>query len=120
MSTLTAAVAALLLGTGLLAAEVWEAKPFLQWTDKEAEKVMTDSPWAVTIGVALPPPLPRESGAPNAQGGGRGDDGFGAAPRRIQMQLAWRSALPAAAGVRPQPGRPRRHAVGGAAAVSRA
>jgi len=53
---LTAAAAALLLGTGLSAAAVWEAKPFLQWTDKEAEKVMTDSPWAVTIGVALPPP----------------------------------------------------------------
>lgn len=87
-------VVALLLGTGLLAAEVWETKPFLQWTDREAEKVLADSPWAVTIGVALPPPLPRESGAANAQGGGRGDDGFGAAPRRIQMQLAWRSALP--------------------------
>src|SRR5688500_13617773 len=28
------------------AAGVWDAKPFAQWTDKELEKVLTDSPWA--------------------------------------------------------------------------
>jgi hypothetical protein len=93
---LTATLSLLLLSSAVLAAaEFWETKPFLQWTDKEVNKLLTDSPWAVTIGVALPPALPRESEAPNAQGGGRGGgDGFGAAPRRIQMQLSWRSALP--------------------------
>jgi hypothetical protein len=28
------------------AAGVWDTKPFTQWTDKELEKVLTDSPWA--------------------------------------------------------------------------
>jgi hypothetical protein len=28
------------------AADVWDAKPFTQWSDKELEKVLTDSPWA--------------------------------------------------------------------------
>jgi hypothetical protein len=92
---LIATVGFSLLFSGMLtAAEFWETKPFLTWSDKEAEKVMTDSPWAVTVGVALPPPLPRESGA-GAQGGRGGDDtGFGPVPRRIQLQIAWRSALP--------------------------
>jgi hypothetical protein len=97
MRTFLAATATLLLiGTAAgAAAEFWETRPFLQWTDKEAQKVMTDSPWAVLMAAALPPPLPREGGAPNAQGGGRGgDDGFGAGPRRVQMQIVWRSALP--------------------------
>lgn len=30
----------------LVAANVWEAKPFHTWTDKELQKVLTDSPWA--------------------------------------------------------------------------
>lgn len=30
----------------LSAAEAWETKPFAQWTDKELEKVLNDSPWA--------------------------------------------------------------------------
>ncbi len=28
------------------AAEVWDTKPYAQWSDKEVEKVLTDSPWA--------------------------------------------------------------------------
>ena len=28
------------------AANVWEEKPFTQWTDKDVEKVTTESPWA--------------------------------------------------------------------------
>ena len=28
------------------AAELWDTKPFTQWTDKEIDKVLTDSPWA--------------------------------------------------------------------------
>ena len=30
----------------LSAAEVWDTKPYAQWTDKEVDKVLTDSPWA--------------------------------------------------------------------------
>src|SRR5688572_6167743 len=32
--------------TAATAAGVWDTKPFAQWTDKELEKVLTDSPWA--------------------------------------------------------------------------
>ena len=32
--------------TSLMAADVWESKPFHTWTDKELAKVLTDSPWA--------------------------------------------------------------------------
>ncbi len=34
------------LATTLMAADVWESKPFHTWTDKELTKVLTDSPWA--------------------------------------------------------------------------
>ena len=40
-------VAGCVLGCAMLsAAGVWETKPYAQWTDKEVEKVLTDSPWA--------------------------------------------------------------------------
>jgi hypothetical protein len=29
-----------------VAADVWETRPYTEWSDKDAEKVMTDSPWA--------------------------------------------------------------------------
>jgi hypothetical protein len=32
--------------TSLMAANVWESKPFHTWTDKELAKVLSDSPWA--------------------------------------------------------------------------
>jgi len=31
---------------GLTASGVWDTKPFTEWTDKETETVLTDSPWA--------------------------------------------------------------------------
>lgn len=80
---------------GLAAAEFWETKPFLEWSDKEAEKLMTGSPWAAVIGTALPPPLPVASDGGGGGGRGGGDDNsFGPGPRRIQVGLSWRSALP--------------------------
>ena len=30
----------------LSAAAVWEEKPFMQWSDKDIDKLLTDSPWA--------------------------------------------------------------------------
>ena len=47
MRTLRFTVAAwVLTWTAAAAAGVWDTKPFTQWTDKELEKVLTDSPWA--------------------------------------------------------------------------
>ena len=36
----------LAISVAVSAANVWEEKPFTQWTDKDVEKVTTDSPWA--------------------------------------------------------------------------
>jgi len=79
------------------AADVWETKPFLEWSEKEAEKVLADSPWAALISVALPPRLPQPSadtGGGGGRGGGGGAEGFGPGPARIRVTISWRSALP--------------------------
>jgi hypothetical protein len=83
-------------GAAVLTADFWMEKPFLEWSDKDVEKMMTGSPWAATVGVALPPPPPRPTDdAGGGRGGGRGGgDGFGADPRRVRVTVTWRSALP--------------------------
>jgi hypothetical protein len=67
----------------LWAAEVWQAKPFTEWSDKDIAKIMTDSPWAKKVSVTLPGfgggPA---AGAPGGgggggRGGGRGGGGGG-------------------------------------------
>lgn len=86
----------LLAAAGVSAADFWTEKPFLQWSDKDTEKMMSGSPWAVVMSVALPPNLPVPSGdVGGGRGGGRGgDDSFGPGPRRIRLTISWRSALP--------------------------
>ena len=42
--TVVAAWAAMVLVAS--AADVWETKPFTEWSDKEVEKLLIDSPWA--------------------------------------------------------------------------
>jgi hypothetical protein len=83
------------------AADFWIEKPFLEWSDRDAEKLMTGSPWAAIVSVALPPTLPVPvDGGGGGRGGGRGGDGgdggdgFGPGPRRIRLTISWRSALP--------------------------
>ncbi|MGJ5813469.1 hypothetical protein [Paludibaculum fermentans] len=54
----------LLTGAALLfAADFWEKKPYTEWTEKEARRVLTDSPWARNANVTF--------------GGGVGDTGEG-------------------------------------------
>lgn len=68
----------------LWAADFWKSKPYTDWSQKEVQKIITDSPWAKKISV----PLGRSGGpaAPNieaegpATSGGRGGRGGGAAP----------------------------------------
>lgn len=75
----------------LPAADFW-TKPFVEWSDKEAEKMVTESPWAVIVSVALPPnlPVPSDGGG----GGGGGGESFGPGPARPLITISWRSALP--------------------------
>jgi hypothetical protein len=76
------------------AADFWIEKPFLEWSNGEAEKMTTDSPWAVVVAVALPPNLPVPSDGGGRGGGGGGGQGFGPDPTRIRIAISWRSALP--------------------------
>ena len=47
MRTVWTMIAGCVLGCAVLsAADVWDTKPYAQWTDKEVEKILTDSPWA--------------------------------------------------------------------------
>ena len=86
-------------GAALAAAEFWESKPFLQWSDKEVEKVLTDSPWTALVAIPLPNRGPVPSGDTGGEGGGRGGGGrgggdFGPAAQRVRLTISWRSARP--------------------------
>ena len=100
-----------LMGVGLAAAEFWETKPFLMWSDKEAERMITDSPWAQKLFVVVPSsPQPEDSGTGRLNtggggggdggggggggGGGRGGGGGGGGGGQLRLTITWRSALP--------------------------
>ena len=87
----------------VLAADFWDEKEFTDWSDRDVQRMMTNSPWAKRITVVFPRP-PRETiddRAPTARlgagGGGRGARGgfgeFGAAAQS-RLVVQWRSALP--------------------------
>ncbi len=62
---------------GLAAAGVWDTKPFTEWTDKETQEVLTDSPWA------------GKGSLTNARAGGSA----GQVPD-WKLCVTWRTALP--------------------------
>jgi hypothetical protein len=53
----------------LWAADFWQTKPFTSWDQKEAQKLLTDSPWARRVSISLP------GGPQNGGGGGGGKRG---------------------------------------------
>jgi hypothetical protein len=83
--------------TAVAAVDFWNAKPYTEWSPKEVETILSDSPWARKISVVVPIP-PRETIDAGGRGG-RGDDGGGGrgfpvpAPQ-LKMTITWRSALP--------------------------
>lgn len=86
---------------GLAAASFWDAKAYTEWSSKEVEQMLGDSPWAQKISVVVPVP-PRGSGDVDArgrggddEGGGRGGrGGFPVPPPQLKLVITWRSALP--------------------------
>lgn len=79
------------------ATDFWETKPFLDWSDKEVEKLLNDSPWAAIIAVPLPNtgPVPSIESSGGGRGGGEGrGESFGPGPRRVKITISWRSAIP--------------------------
>jgi hypothetical protein len=48
-----ASAALFLSALALCAADVWVAKPYTAWSDKDIRKIMTDSPWSRRVSVTL-------------------------------------------------------------------
>ncbi|HEY7336021.1 MAG TPA: hypothetical protein VH639_14125 [Bryobacteraceae bacterium] len=61
----------------LWAADFWQAKPFTSWDQKEVQKILTDSPWARKLTVAMPGFGGGGGGNPGGGGGGGGKGGRG-------------------------------------------
>ena len=82
----------------LVAADFWDEKDFTTWSDKEVEKMLTDSPWSreVTIVLGGPRPSRIQGGFPGGGGGGRGRGGaeFANSVRRATVTVSWIRALP--------------------------
>ena len=92
----------------LTGADFWDEKEFTDWSDRDVQRLMTNSPWAKRITVVFPRPprtaindrTPVAGGIGGGRGGGgRGGRGFGAADgfgpaRQSRLVVQWRSALP--------------------------
>ena len=92
----------ILAGAAIAAADFWDEKAFTTWSDKEVEKMLSDSPWARTFTIAIRAPL-RGGGGDGGLGGGgggrggggrRGDPFLTSTPRRMRLTVMWRNALP--------------------------
>ena len=90
----------------LVAADFWEEKDFTTWSDKEVEKMLTDSPWSREVRIVLSGPVaegnsrmrvsapgPNGPGGFGGGGGGRGG-GFNRPVRRAEVTVSWIAALP--------------------------
>ncbi len=84
----------LLACAALAAADFWEEKDFTTWSDKEAAKMLTDSPWAkkavVMLGGLNPEAPAGFQGGAVPECGGAQFQGI----RRFDVTVAWSSALP--------------------------
>ena len=92
----------------VLAADFWDEKEFTDWSDRDVQRMMTNSPWAKRITVVFPraPQTALNDRTPVAGGigggrggGGGGGRGFGGADgfgptRQSRLIVQWRSALP--------------------------
>ena len=78
----------------LWAAGFWEKKKFSDWSDKEVEKILKDSPWAHTVDI------PMGGGGGGGRGGGGGGDDFGGGGGggggvpTMSLVVRWQTALP--------------------------
>jgi len=104
------------LGTIVLAAEFWDTKPFLTWSDKELQQLLADSPWSRTLTIVINTAgRGGNLGEADVFGGGRSGSEFGAGdaasdaargvgaggrsgnlslPPQLKLAITWRSALP--------------------------
>ena len=93
----------LLACAALVAADFWEDKEFTEWSDREVQKMLTDSPWAKRVNIVMGGLLEEGNsrytgdgvsfGGGGGRGGGGGGDAF-AGIRRTQVSVVWINALP--------------------------
>lgn len=102
------------------AADVWTAKPFTDWNEKDIQKVLSDSPWTAKVTISGGPAAfsgpagggkggggrgggrsgPQGDGAnsdPGVDGGGGpggGGGDFGGGPSGVDVMMLWQTALP--------------------------
>jgi hypothetical protein len=95
-----------LAGLALEAADVWIAKPYIDWTAKDIERILTDSPWAKKVTVTMENGRGGGAGAsiqrigsdgPGGSSGPRGTDGSGGAganvgPPQTDLFVRWQTA----------------------------
>src|SRR5262245_17120035 len=108
----------LIAGVGL-AEDFWTKKEYMQWTDEEVRKIMTNSPWAKDVTVSAPVAAlggrgqRAAGGGPSSSstdvenpgggggrrgrggrgGGGSGDEGGGASEAIVTFNISWRSPV---------------------------
>lgn len=86
---------------GLMAADFWQ-KPYTEWSDKDAQKMLNNSPWAKSTGIEMDfggggiPPGPGFGGGGGGRGGGPqgGAAAGGPSGPTFQVVARWESALP--------------------------
>ena len=92
----------LLACAALVAADFWEDKEFTSWSDREVQKMLTDSPWAKRVNIVMGGLLEESDSRYTGDGvsfggGGRGRGGGGnafAGIRRASVNVVWINALP--------------------------
>lgn len=62
-------------GVALWAADVWVAKPYTDWTEKDIQKILNDSPWAKKVSVTMAMGRGGGGGGAGKAGGGGGAGG---------------------------------------------
>jgi hypothetical protein len=89
----------IILAAGLWAADVWQARPFTEWTDKDVAKLSSNSPWAREFSVEMTGDAPAGGGG-RGKGGGTRDGGQTGGPEagggmpNLMLTIRWQSALP--------------------------
>lgn len=96
MRRTTCFLAILMLSIGLLwAKDFWKEKPYTEWTQEEARKMVSDSPWAHAVRIISPmatalsaPPATDTGGAMSTTGGGGYGPVAGGQPGTPSGQMA--------------------------------
>ena len=88
--------------SALVAADFWEDEEFTRWSDRDVQRMLTDSPWSKQVNIVMGGLREEETsrftgdGVNFGGGGGRrggGDGGFSGI-RRTRVSVVWINALP--------------------------